>query len=485
MAKSNSPGRIPQAQHSEKSPASRHDKRSRLLHFRSDRVRTEKARFPLVGLVGSVVGKMANLLDGRVGFRLCIIMAGAMLAKSRRTASSWFRAAGVGNDWDRFYDGLISVGKNVANLVMPVVGAIVQRIVPGLGEYVTLAIDDSPTPRYGRHVEGANVHHNPTAGPADGPWMYGHNWVCLAMLVQHPLWGTIALPLLSALYVRQCDIAQLTKYQWKFKTKLELSVELVIKVMGLFKSFGLTNKLLVVADGAYASKPFLKPLIQQGVSVVSRLRVDAKLFDLPQHKAGRGRPRVYGANRINLKKRAGQRGGWSVTEYTHRGLKVTRRYKTFLATSQLVGGCIRVVLLEFEKGNWAPYFSTDLDLPLEVLLEKVSDRWAIEEYFHDVKEVWGAGQQQVRNIWSNIGCWHINSWLFTLVELASWDETAPSLVDRTDRPWDNPLRRPSHADRRRRIVRQMLVQEFSLTELRDSNIDKIKAKFDGLLSLAI
>ena len=41
-------------------------------------------------------------------------------------------------------------------------------------------MDDSPTARFGRHVEGAGVHHNPTAGPADGEWLYGHNWVALA-----------------------------------------------------------------------------------------------------------------------------------------------------------------------------------------------------------------------------------------------------------------------------------------------------------------
>jgi len=49
-----------------------------------------------------------------------------------------------------------------------------------------LGIDDTPTARYGRHVEGAGVHRNPTGGPADGEWLYGHNWVALAWLGRHP-----------------------------------------------------------------------------------------------------------------------------------------------------------------------------------------------------------------------------------------------------------------------------------------------------------
>jgi hypothetical protein len=77
-----------------------------------------------------------------------------------------------------------------------------------------------------------------------------------------------------------------------------------------------------------------------------------------------------------------------------------------------------------------------------------------------VKEIWGAGEQQVRNIWSNTGCWHLNQWMSTLVELCSWDVAKPKLTDRGQRPWDNPDRRPSQADRRSTIVREMLGKQF-------------------------
>ena len=63
-----------------------------------------------------------------------------------------------------------------------------------------------------------------------------------------------------------------------------------------------------------------------------------------------------------------------------------------------------------------------------------------------MKEIWGAGEQQVRNIRSNTGCWHLNQWMYTLVELCSWDVAKPKLTDRGKRPWDNPDRRPSQAD---------------------------------------
>ena len=54
---------------------------------------------------------MARMLDARTAFRLPIVIAGIMLAGGRRTAANWFRAAGVKDDWDRFYDLPAEVGR--------------------------------------------------------------------------------------------------------------------------------------------------------------------------------------------------------------------------------------------------------------------------------------------------------------------------------------------------------------------------------------
>jgi hypothetical protein len=48
-------------------------------------------------------------------------------------------------------------------------------------------IDDSPTKRHGPKVEGAAIHHNPTPGPADQKYLYGHIWVTLSLALRHPL----------------------------------------------------------------------------------------------------------------------------------------------------------------------------------------------------------------------------------------------------------------------------------------------------------
>lgn len=488
MAKGKRSSKRPQPQHNKNRKPSQFDKRARLDRRNSNRRRTKQARVPLVGWLLSVVSSMQSSLDARMAFRLSIIMAGILLSGDRRTASAWFVAAGVQDDWDRFYDGLRSIGQQTTSLAFPLLLTIVRKFDPGPDGRFVLAVDDTPTQRYGKHVEGAGVHHHPTPGPADGKWLYGHNWVTLAFLAKHSLWGVIALPLRSLLYVRAVDVPQLeANNEWKFRTKHELAVELVLWFLDRIEACEMMTKVWVVADGAYAARPFLVPLLARGITAVGRLRKDAVLFDLPCEKQERspGRPPIYGTGRIDLKKRFAHLDGWQTITYSSRGEQVTRAYKTFLATSQLVSGVIRVVIVRYDDDRWAPHFCTDATADVQTILETVADRWAIEEHFHDVKEVWGAGQQQVRNIWSNIGCWHLNQWMYTLVELACWDCDKSQLTDRQDRPWDNVDRRPSHADRRRTITRQMLENQF-LTALPDTpEAQQFRTLLAGVLSLCV
>jgi hypothetical protein len=483
MANRKKSSQRPQPKH-KRHQKSRHDKRQRLERRNPNRKKTTHAKVPLTGTMQKAVSSLQAVMDRRIAFRLAILVAGMFLADDRRTASSWFVAAGVQEDWDRFYDCLISVGRTSEKLATAVLGLVVQRFAPGIGDRIVLGMDDSPTGRFGKHVEGAGVHHNPTPGPADGEWMYGHNWVALAWLATHPLWGVIALPLRSLLYVRQVDVPKLAeKYDWEFRTKHQLGLELLTWFMQSLGALGVKAQVWLAVDGAYAVRPFLKPVLDLGIVVVSRLRKDACLHDLPA--AGSHGNRIYGKNKISLAKRAAHRQGWQTITYDCRGTRVTRQYKTFLATSRLVGGAIRVVLLRYEDGSWAPYFCTDTSAPVRDILETVAARWAIEEHFHDVKEVWGAGQQQVRNVWSNIGCWHLNGWLYTLVELCCWDAPKSALTDRRSRPWDNPDRRPSHADRRRSISREMLQKHFLAALPRTPDNHKFHTLLQDLLALAV
>jgi DDE superfamily endonuclease len=408
---------------------------------------------------------LAGTLDARQQARFVRLCTGLLWARGRRTVTSWLRGCGAGRDYQRSYYLLGSVGRKAPAIAGALLRILLHRLPPDpKGTPLVFAIDDSPTQRYGPHVEGAGTHHNPTPGPAGSQFLYGHVWVTLARLVRHPRWETIALPILSHWSIRAKDIGGMAAYYgWEFRTKLEraaASIEWLVQQLG-------TNHppIWVVTDGAYAQRPFVKRALAAGVTVISRLRCDAALWSLPVvlapgPKRGRGQPRKYGKQRIDLAKRAGQTRGWQTGLFHRYGQLVVKKSKTFLATYKPVGGVIRVVLVR-EPDRWVASFATDPDLSVASILEAVADRGALEQVFHDVKEVHGAGQQQLRHVWANVGAWNLITWWYTLVELWGWNREQSRLCDRSDSPWDKQERRPSHANRCRELRREALEEEYS------------------------
>jgi len=435
--------------------------------------------------VSALVGHLAAFLDRRTRERFWSVFFGLLLCREkRRTASAWFRAAGIGHDFRRAYHVLGSVGRRVGLLGTVLLRAI-QRVAGGPTDRAVFALDDTVTKRFGPHVEGAGVHRNPTPGPAAQAWVYGHVWVTLARVVRHASWGAIGLPVRAALYVRRKDIGTIPpEYRWPFRTKLELAAELIA---WLAVWVGTTKKALwLVMDGAYAKRVVLRAAKAAGATVVSRLRRDAALWSLPDPKprpGKRGRKPVYGNHTISLAKRAAARGGWLTAEFDIYGRYETKVYKTFLATWPPAGGVIRVVLVKTDDG-WVAYFCTDPAATAADILGLVADRAAIEQVFHDVKEIWGAGQQQLRNVHANVGAYHLNLWAHTLVELWAWDRPEQELVDRTASPWDREWRRPSHADRRKALLRETLRAEIQAAACGPDQAAQLKALAERLLLLA-
>ncbi len=228
---------------------------------------------------GQWFSRIARPLDPRSISRLARLLLGALLARGRRAVTSWIRAARLSDQFRPCYHTLAAAGKR-ADPISARLFADVVRPLLGRPQRILLAIDDTPTPRQGPQVQGAGVHHNPTPGPAGLPYLYGHVFVVLGLLLKHPSWGSIALPLLSRLYVRRKDLPAIApKDRPEFRTKLELAVEMLLWARRTLKS--LKVPAWVVADGAYANAAFLKPAMALEMTVVSRLRKDAALHSVP------------------------------------------------------------------------------------------------------------------------------------------------------------------------------------------------------------
>ncbi|MHB8957368.1 MAG: transposase [Pirellulaceae bacterium] len=165
---------------------------------------------------------LAAGLHARNRWRLPVLLLGMLFAQGRRTVTTWLRAAGVSLKYQDDYYFLAALGRKTESVATRLVFLILQRL--PLAPRVLLIIDDSPTKRYVPQVEGADVHHNPTPGPSDQKFLYGHIWVTLSLALRHPLRGAMGLPLRAMLYVRRQTMSSIPKYRgWRFATKLQLA----------------------------------------------------------------------------------------------------------------------------------------------------------------------------------------------------------------------------------------------------------------------
>ena len=217
-------------------------------------------------------------------------------------------------------------------------------------ERLTLALDDTPTQRYGPHVQGAGIHHNPTPGPAGSPYVYGHVFVVLALSSPTRRGASIALPLLARLYVRKKDLPTIDpKHRPAFRTKLELAVELL-------RWAKLWLGLLGSRSGWWPTGP-----TPRRTSSSRRRHWDDGGQPAPQGRrpADTARAEPAGAARAGRGPTGGPdrpgQAGRPATGLVHRRVRSCtgsrcKRYKTFLATWRPAAGVIRVVLVDEPTG---------------------------------------------------------------------------------------------------------------------------------------
>lgn len=96
------------------------------------------------------VAALAAPLHRRCAWRLAPVIAGILMASGRRTASRWWRAAGIGTAFRSSSYFLDTIGRKATEVATVLLGLVLGRIAsegPCL-----LVIDDTPTKRYGPEV---------------------------------------------------------------------------------------------------------------------------------------------------------------------------------------------------------------------------------------------------------------------------------------------------------------------------------------------
>jgi hypothetical protein len=288
-------------------------------------------------------------------------------------------------------------------------------------------VDDTVCAKFGPHFAGLGWHHDPMNRQHPRQLSRGHCWVCLAGLAEQARNHFVALFLGAALYRQKKACAEAKS----FATKLALAAALVRELQLLPGQV-----LVVVADGAYAKRTFVRPVTAAGRQVLSRLRCDAVFYDLPPvRKPGtKGRPRRYGAKH-KAREWAATLQRWHAATLELYGRQVRLQWKSRVVLQRTFGVPIRVVAVRWGAGPPVFLFATDTRLPALEIIRRYGARFCIETGFRDAKQSFGFSTYQVRRARSIERLVHLCLWAQSLLRLRCWDTLpAPIYGD-----WRKPL----------------------------------------------
>ncbi len=262
--------------------------------------------------------------------------------------------------------------------------------------YHVCAGDDTKVHRTSKNVWGTNTFHEYTARcPNRATTVRAHNWVVVGGLLhnyQQPAWFV---PVAARLYCRRSQLPEPGGPNCSpvtFQTKCELMVAL-----GRQLATAAPGKHLLVVDGGYALSSVLRPLADPQdrsprVDVLTRLRHDARLFDLPptdRRPGQRGRLPRWG-KRLPPPRRGGYwKGPWRTAQVFIYGRLRQLRWKERCCFWHVTGPdrVVKAVVAEVEGYRQRfTLVTTAVTLTGAQIVDLFCARFRQEDGFRDLKQ---------------------------------------------------------------------------------------------------
>ena len=226
----------------------------------------------------------------------------------------------------------------------------------------------------------------------------GLKWLVVALSVKLPLIPrALALPFLSVLeYSKKYD----EQRKQQHKTTLRWAGQVVRQMR---RWIGKTRELILVGDGGFAIGQLALDCICYGISLISRLKINARLFDFPPERTAnkRGRTALKGKRLMNFKQMLSlETLTWKEAEIV--GYGGAKRLVRFVSNTCMWGADgsipipIRWVFIVDPAGKMdpMPLMSTDPLMIPEQIIALYIDRWGLEVTFEEVREHLGVETQR-------------------------------------------------------------------------------------------
>lgn len=349
------------------------------------------------------------------------LLIGAILAPGKRTVTSLLRIMGLGQErrFVNYHRVLNRARWSERGATRLLLRLLLDAFVPS--GPVLLGIDDTIERRRGKRIAAKGIYRDPVrSSRAHFVKASGLRWISLMLLAPIPWAGRVwALPFLTVLAPSERYAAERGR---RHKKLTDWARQMVLQVRRWLPD----RALVLVADSSFAALELLAALLGQGVICVTRLRLDAALYEPapPRRRGTMGRPPTKGrrlpnfADVLTAATTRWQRmrvPGWygegdrvievcsATAVWCHAGLPVVP---------------IRWVLLRDPLGRFDPQALLCTDparQPLQILTWYVR-RWQVEVTFREVRDHLGVETQRQ---WSDLAIARTTPCLLALFSLVT------------------------------------------------------------------
>lgn len=343
------------------------------------------------------LGPFETLFTRPTWQNLLVLLAGTILAPGRRTVTSALSILGLreATGFTNFHRVLNRSRWSSRAAAKRLLHVLLGTFVPS--GPVIVGIDETIERRWGHKIKARGIYRDPVRSSRDHfVKASGLRWISVMLLAPIPWAGRVwALPFLTALAPSE----RFAREQGRRHKKLtDWARQLLILVARWLPE----RRLIAVADSSYAAIELLAAICDR-LTLITRLRLDARLFDPPppRRPGTMGRPRVSGARQPTMADRLTD----PTTDW--RRVTVAGWYGRTERQIEPISGTaiwyhpgkrvpIRWLLVRDVAGAFEPqgFLCTDPDAdPLDVLRWFVR-RWSVEVTFAEVRRHLGVETQR-------------------------------------------------------------------------------------------
>ncbi len=352
-----------------------------------------------------------------------ILLVGTILTPGKRTVTAALRVMGLSQErqFQNFHRVLNRATWSSRGVSAVLLRLLLAAFVPGDGP-VVMGIDEHIERRRGAQIAAKGIYRDAVrSSKAFFVKTSGLRWVCLMLLAPVPWAKRVwALPFLTVLAPSARYYAERGR---RYKGLTDWARQMIIQARAWLPN----RTLVVVADSSYAALELLAAVqgLLQPVTMITRLRLDAALYDPPPAPTTkpRGRPRKRGARQPTLAMRViDPLTVW--TEHTVAWYGRSTR-PVWLATGTAVwyhNGTpavpIRWVLIADPTGQFPPQalLCTDGTVAAAQILEWFVLRWQLEVTFEEARTHLGIETQRQ---WSDLAILRSTPALFGVFSLVT------------------------------------------------------------------